>query len=270
MNLQARPDLVDRLAAAYALGTLRGGARRRFETLARSSPQLRVAALVWQERFVAMTELQQSETPDPNVWKRIESVVAAEAASARSRTAAPDSGLLGRVHAWWRAGALAAGVAALGAIALAVQFHEQARQQAIQLASLQVQGRQLVAQNAQLVAQLQAQPDLRYVSILTDSRANPAMLVTFDVRRATLTVKRVGNYQEGPQASLQLWGLPAGGAPQSLGVLQDSAVQRLPLPVQTAQLPLLAISLEPRGGVPGERGPTGPVLWQGAVLQTPL
>ena len=270
MNLHAHPDLVDRLAAAYALGTLRGGARRRFETLARSSPQLRVAALLWQERFVSMTELQQSETPDPNVWKRIENVVAAEAAAGRSRGATPAGGLLRGVAAWWRAGALAAGVAAVGAIALALQFHEDARQQAVQLAGLQAQGRQLATQNAQLVAQLQAQPDVRYVSILTDDRANPAMLVTFDPRRATLTIKRVGSYQEGPQASLQLWGLPAGGAPQSLGVLQAAAVQRLPLPRQAAQLPLLAISLEPRGGVPGERGPTGPVLWKGAVLQTPL
>jgi hypothetical protein len=42
MNILQNPELVDRLAAAYALGTLRGGARRRFEALARQSPSLRV------------------------------------------------------------------------------------------------------------------------------------------------------------------------------------------------------------------------------------
>ena len=63
MNILQRPDLMDRLAAAYALGTLRGGARRRFEELARQSPTLRVMAQVWQERFMSMTELQQSEAP---------------------------------------------------------------------------------------------------------------------------------------------------------------------------------------------------------------
>ena len=30
MHLTRNPELLDRLAAAYALGTLRGGARRRF------------------------------------------------------------------------------------------------------------------------------------------------------------------------------------------------------------------------------------------------
>ena len=35
MNLIKHPELIDRLAASFALGTLRGGARRRFEALAR-------------------------------------------------------------------------------------------------------------------------------------------------------------------------------------------------------------------------------------------
>jgi anti-sigma-K factor RskA len=36
MNIINNPNLLDQLAAGYALGTLRGGARRRFETLART------------------------------------------------------------------------------------------------------------------------------------------------------------------------------------------------------------------------------------------
>jgi anti-sigma-K factor RskA len=32
----------------------------------------------------------------------------------------------------------------------------------------------------------------------------------------------------------------------------------------------IAVSLEPKGGVPSERGPTGPVLFKGPVLQTAL
>jgi anti-sigma-K factor RskA len=35
-------------------------------------------------------------------------------------------------------------------------------------------------------------------------------------------------------------------------------------------VPTLAISLEPKGGVPSEGGPTGPVLFKGALIQKML
>ena len=39
---------------------------------------------------------------------------------------------------------------------------------------------------------------------------------------------------------------------------------------EVKEMPALAVSLEPRGGVPGAGGPTGPVLFKGALLQTTL
>ncbi|MDB5898104.1 MAG: hypothetical protein JWP41_1706 [Ramlibacter sp.] len=274
MNILERPDLMDRLAAGYALGTLRGGARRRFETLARSSPRLRVMAQVWQERFMSITEVQQSLAPDPNVWKKIENLVAADAAAASRRRAAPDSlpaGLLGRARNWWRAGALAAVAASLAAVVVTLNVNERLQGSQAQLAQLQNQQRELAARNAQLVAQLQAQPDVRYVSVLHDDKATPTMLVTFDPKRQTLTLKRVGEYREASDKSLQLWAMPASGAPRSLGVLAQQPVLRMAAAEQVVgQSPAFAVSLEPKGGVPGEGGPTGPVLWKGAVLQTAL
>ena len=82
MNLVNKPELLDQLAAAYALGTLRGGARRRFEAMARQSVTVRASALIWQERFASMTELQASDMPSPNVWKRIENLLNAETPAA--------------------------------------------------------------------------------------------------------------------------------------------------------------------------------------------
>src|SRR5215210_7209293 len=106
MNLLHHPDLADRLAAAYALGTLRGGARRRFEAQARQSPALRAAALAWQERFAAMTELQQPQAPSPNVWKRIENMVAAERVPLAVRSE-PPAAVWQRPLALWRSAAFA-------------------------------------------------------------------------------------------------------------------------------------------------------------------
>ena len=273
MNLLDHPELLDRLAAAYALGTLRGGARRRFEELARNSPAVRVSAQVWQERFMSITELQQAEVPGPNVWKRIENLVAAESRPAAAPVAASVSSTetLLRALGLWRLGAVVGAVSTVAAVAVALNLRGDLQGSETQLAQLQAQGRALAQQNATLTAQLAAQPDIRYVSVLHDDKATPTMLVTFDPKHNTLTLKRVGGYQEGADKSLQLWAIPAAGAPRSLGVMGTDAVARLAAAEQVVgQSPLLAISLEPKGGVPGEGGPTGPVLFKGAVLQTPL
>ena len=78
MNLAQHPETLDRIAASYALGSLRGGARRRFEAMARVQAAVRAAALAWQTRLSAMTELQEQATPDPAVWTRIHNLVQAD------------------------------------------------------------------------------------------------------------------------------------------------------------------------------------------------
>lgn len=273
MDFRSNPELMDRLAAAYALGTLRGGARRRFEAMARSSPALRVAAQLWQERLMSLTELQKGEAPGPNVWRRIENLVAAEPRVAAAQPAADTlaADLLRRARNWWRGAALAAGVAGMAALAVALQLRSDLRGQEAELAQARAQGLQFARANADLQAQLRAQPEIRYVAVLHDDKATPTMLVTFDPKHSQLTLKRVGGYQEAADKSLQLWALPPGGAPRSLGVMGAEAVARMAAAEQVVgQSPAMAISLEPKGGVPGEGGPTGPVLFKGAVLQTPI
>lgn len=236
MELQRHPELADRLAAAYALGTLRGGARRRFETLARQSPGLRARALSWQERLAAMTELQTGEDPSPNVWKRIEIALRQEAsparAAARPRADAP---------AFWRRAAWAGAFAGVLGFTLA----------------------------GYAAWQLQGASEIRYVAMLQDAQAEPALLVTFDARQRTLTLRRLGGFREGPGRALELWALPQGGAPRSLGLLERDGVVRLPARIDALrEVPALAVSLEPAGGAPAGGGPTGPVLFKGPWLPT--
>ncbi|MBI5276610.1 MAG: anti-sigma factor [Burkholderiales bacterium] len=261
MDLARHPDLLDRIAASYALGTLRGGARRRFEAVARQSPTVRTAAMLWQERLVSLMELQPSQAPDPNVWKRIENVLAAE----RQPQAPPAPR-----RRWWPVLALGGALATVVAVSVAVKLAGDVDQRDAELAQLRQQGTQLAQRNAQLLAQLQAQPDIRYVAVLADDKQSASMLALFDPKHNTLTLKRVGGYQEAADKSLQLWALTEGG-PRSMGVLGTDAVMKLAaVEQQLRQSPALAVSLEPKGGVPGEGGPTGPVLFKGAVLQAPL
>ncbi len=244
MNLAHHPELLDRIAAAYALGTLRGRARRRFETMARQSAFVRASALLWQERLAAMIELQPSEKPDSNVWKRIENMIAAQ----RPQTAPAVDATSGRLR-WWRGAALAGALATVAAVTVSLN---------------------LSSQNGQLSAKLASQPEVQYVAVLSDERSAASMLVTFDPKRSTLTLKRVGGFQEAADKSLQLWALPASGGPKSLGVLPGGPVVRLAaFEQQVRQVPTLAISLEPRGGVPAGQGPSGPVLFKGSLIQAP-
>ena len=50
----SRPELADRLASGYVLGTLRGPARRRFEALLPAHAMLRGAVRDWQDRLMPL------------------------------------------------------------------------------------------------------------------------------------------------------------------------------------------------------------------------
>ncbi len=275
MKLTNHPALLEQLAASHALGTLRGGARRRFEALARDSVTIRTQALLWQERLASLTELQPSEAPSANVWKRIANAVENERQKSRAAAPAPKAPAPRGVSAWWRGAAAAGALATVAGLVVGVQQHRQLGEQASQLAQTSRQNAELAQarealaqQNTELLAQLKAQPDIAYVAVLADGKFNASMLVTFDARQQALVLKRVGAYQEAADKSLQLWALPESGGPTSLGVLDGQAQMRLVANDQQVRAtPALAISLEPKGGV-REGGPTGPVLFSGRVLTT--
>jgi anti-sigma-K factor RskA len=258
MNLPQHPELLDRLASAYALGTLRGGARRRFETLAREQAPVRAAALIWQSRVASMNELQAPAEPSPAVWTRIDNLVRAERektamAAAREAKAPPPGGWL-RSLTLWRGTTAAGALATVLVVVTAVGLRDE-----------------MGAQIGELQAKLSAQPQIEYVAVLNDEQASASMLVTFDPKNGRLTLQRVGGYQEAADKSLQLWALPPGAAPRSLGVLsQEKLLQLAADQRDVREVPALAISLEPRGGVPSETGPTGPVLFKGALIQKML
>ena len=263
MNITQHPDLLDRLAASYALGTLRGGARRRFEALAREHATVRSAALVWQTRWSGLTELQPQVAPSPAVWTRIDNLVRAgqlEQAMRAARQAAPAQAPGG----WWRNLLVWRGAAAAGAIATLAAV----------VVGVQVNGGLRATTGAQIAAlqqQLQATPQIQYVAVLADDKAAASMLVTFDPKNNQLVLQRVGGFQEGADKSLQLWALPPAGGPRSLGVLgQDKLLKLAAGEADVRQVPALAISLEPKGGVPSETGPTGPVLFKGELIQRML
>ncbi|TAL54454.1 anti-sigma factor [Pandoraea sp.] len=241
MNPAHYPDLLDRLAAEYALGTLRGGARRRLETLAQRDQTVRRALLDWQDRLAALPELIPAHAPGAHVWHGVRKQLALE--GALPGTGEPKAHTATTVPLWsrldfWRKWALAASFATVVAVVFAVRT---------------------------LLPGLSPMPAPRYVAVLNDNQAHAGMLVSWNPTQRTLVLERLANYPLKPNQSLQLWGLPSGGRPHSLGVLPEQGPLVLRL-AQAPQFPALAISVEPLGGSPDPNGPTGPVIYHGAVL----
>ncbi len=65
-------ELPDRLAAEYVLGTLTGGARRRFDALLPAHPALREAVAGWEKRLLPMALKAAPVQPAARVWTSIE------------------------------------------------------------------------------------------------------------------------------------------------------------------------------------------------------
>lgn len=109
-------------------------------------------------------------------------------------------------------------------------------------------------------------PGVTYNATLLNASQQPALRVQAvgdHLQIEALTLAAVE-----PARDLELWAIPSGGKPISLGLVPASGKGRIQL--STAQQALLtkpltlAVSLEPRGGSPTGQ-PTGPVLYQGQL-----
>ena len=197
---------------------------------------------------------------------RIDNLVQADKAGRAMQAARRPSASASAPSAggWWRNLLVWRGAAAAGALATLVAV----------VVGVQLQGGLRTSTGAQIAAlqqQLQAAPQIQYVAVLADAQADASMLVTFDPKSQQLLLQRVGNFQEGANQSLQLWALPPAGGPRSLGVLgRDKLLKLVADAAEVDAVPTLAISLEPKGGVPSAGGPTGPVLFKGQLIERML
>ncbi|WGG53379.1 anti-sigma factor [Rugamonas sp. DEMB1] len=233
MNIRDNAPLRDKLAAEYALGTLKGGARRRFEGWMHDDAALRRLVVEWQEKLAPLAEFAPARAPDARVWCGIEQRLNLPPAAAWWQFWRNDS------LVFWRGlGLASSAVAALLVLVLV------------------------------LVLRLPEAPRINYIATLSDEQARTALLLTADSSRRALTVRVLSAAPVAADKTLQLWAVPKQGAPRSLGVLAG-ADNRLALPPGAigADVALLAVSLEPKGGSPDAGGPTGPILYKGNWLR---
>jgi anti-sigma-K factor RskA len=226
----SRHELADRLAAEYAVGTLRGGARRRYEALLPAHPLLRRVLNDWQQRLMPLTLALPPVPPPPSVWSAIEARIAGRPAPVESAAGG-----------WWSRLAVWRGLAAFATTA-AVTF-------AVLLSVPQP-----------------AQPPLVVVLSSTGGTTEgvQSFVASVSADGRALVTKPLVNVNLDSGRALELWSVPAQGAPRSLGLIKPdgaTVVQRGQLLDGTAAL---AVSLEPSGGSP-TGAPTGPVLYVGKL-----
>lgn len=108
------------------------------------------------------------------------------------------------------------------------------------------------------------------VAVFADEGAQPLWSVSADVEQRQLILQTFAPPASGDARVYELWLLPAGASPVSLGVLAENAglLEVGLTPSQIAAFSTsasVAISVEPSGGSP-TGVPTGPVVYQAALV----
>jgi anti-sigma-K factor RskA len=187
------PTLLDHLASTYVLGTLAGGARRRFERLLSERHDLRLLVGQWEQRLAQLAASVPPQQPSPDVWKRIEQ---------RTRGKAKPWGVFGSfgiplVPVFSGLGGLLGGVVLCGALLLAFP-------------TLLISVDQLAMRAGERLPQ-------SYVGLLVDENANGKVLLSSLRHGRTATIKAIGPITPPAQGHLILWALPPQGPALRIG-----------------------------------------------------
>ncbi len=235
MNL-LQPQRLSALAREHALGTLKGGARRRFERLLHESAAARQELVRWQERFAVLAAAAPPMQPRQQVWSALEQRLGFKPDAAPGVPAAP---------AGWRSwfgvrtwsGALAGALAAVVASTVLLQAnpgwvgHEPLREE--------------------------LPPS--YVGLLSNGAGQPGLLLSSRRHGQVLTAKLLRPLPAPEGRVATLWAFPKdGGAAFKVGTLPASGSAALPLPKAAEKLffsvDRLGVSFEPASAAPAAPG----------------
>ena len=238
-----RPELLDKLASEYVLGTLRGRARRRFEQLMRTRPAALSAVHAWEDRLGRLAASVAPIKPPDRVWAAIDAKIGAPPKVAQAKSSWLD--WLKPVAGFAFGTLLTVGLV-LNRPGMFVTVDE-------------------VAQNKQALPQ-------SYVGLLLNDAGEPTLLASSTRQGRKLTVKFLRAVDPGGKV-LQLWALPKEGAPFPVGVVtpaKPATSTTLELRDTSEKLffnvPRLAVSLE---DVPAAAGaqPSGPFVLSGHCVK---
>lgn len=233
------------LAAEYSLGLLDGAELRTADERAANDPGFRAEVERWTGRLSPLLDEVEPVAPPERLWRGIESRLGPGRASAQVHRLRHKIGI-------WRT--ISAGSMALAA-ALAL--------------FLVVQPRRIAPpQPAPAPTRAPTPTPAPLVAMLGAGTGPVKMMATWDSGNRRLVVEAAAPAPLPGNRSHELWIIPAGGTPRSLGVMPDQTTARMTLdPAKAVELregASLAVSEEPSGGSP-IGSPTGPVIASGKL-----
>jgi anti-sigma-K factor RskA len=240
------PQLQEALASAYVAGALQGPARRRFETLMRTRPELRRRVDAWEDRLTPLADATAEVAPPARVWRALQQRIAPHTPAA----ALAGAGFWNSLAFWRPFGAVAACLAVVVSAFAAFEASRPAPEP--QVAE---------------VAPEQIAPS--YVAVLEDDANQPVLVVTAFSGPWRLTVEPLRELTPYEGKVFQVWAVEKGsGAIRPLLQVSSGEVLRQPLgqdgwdAIKTSES--LAVTVEEAGATP--TAPSGPVIFSGPCL----
>ncbi len=239
MNTPATPDHDDPRYAEYVLGVLDAAARAAIEQEMRDNPHAATAVSLWQQRLLPLAEEIDPSTPPAYVWARIR----ADLKLSEPGTSARPRASLWNNLALWRWLGIGASVVAAASIAIMLTVPRP------------------VTTPPAISASYMA-------SAIEQDNGSTGWTATMDLQHARMIVVPASPATLASGKSPELWLIPAGKKPISLGVIAGdkptSIALRAELLSQLSATAVLAVSVEPAGGSPTGQ-PTGAVMAKGAI-----
>ncbi len=228
------PELFEQLAIEYAVGSMQGRARKRFEALMETHFYLRAVVDAYENKFAHLVELLPDAQPSNTVWNKIESHIQSSSQSNQYEEKLP----------WWKENLFKQG---FGVAAMA-----------------------LVVAAALFLNPMTGGPTATAYSAVLESNSNVPMAVT-KIRKSDLklSINIMKPVAIADDMELTLWCHPKGGGmPMKMGTISNTGKTEIKISKKEWQnmrdVGLLAVSVEKKNDH-SVREPSGKILLKGRL-----
>jgi anti-sigma-K factor RskA len=234
--------------AEYVLGVLDADARAAVAQEVQTNDEAAAAVALWQRRLMPLSDDIASVTPGAYVWARIHDYLRLDVLATSARPAA-SKGLWNNLALWHWLGIGASALAVALVVVVAVPHREPTPAIAV------------------------ATADAGYmVSTIQQDNGVTGWTATMDLDRARMVVVPAAPAALASGRAPELWLIPKGGKPISVGMIAQNAPTTITLDksllAKLGPTALLAVSVEPVGGSPTGQ-PTGAVIAKGSISGSP-